>query len=64
MGLVLLVALIVVLMKILPTTPSGGVGGFVISVIGFTVQLYFVFVVAHVLGRFYWNNEDRLGWGI
>ena len=64
LGLVLLVALIVVLMKILPTTPSGGVGGFVISVIGFTVQLYFVFVVAHVLGRFYWNNEDRLGWGI
>jgi hypothetical protein len=28
------------------------------------IQIYVVFVIAHLLGRFYWINKERLDWGI
>lgn len=26
------------------------------------IQLYMVFIVAHLIGRFYWRNEEKLNW--
>lgn len=34
------------------------------KVIGYTVTAYGAFVLAHVLGRFYWRNRERLDWDL
>jgi hypothetical protein len=36
----------------------------VLPVIGFAAVLYGAFILAHILGRFYWRYRDRLDWGI
>jgi len=38
-----------------------------LPILGFisnAVNLYLLFVAAHLLGRFYWWNKDKLDWGI
>jgi hypothetical protein len=35
-----------------------------LKVIGYAIVTYGGFVVAHILGRFYWRNRERLDWGI
>ncbi|RKY23117.1 MAG: hypothetical protein DRP62_06555 [Planctomycetota bacterium] len=51
----------------------GGLGGFValmlprLQVWGFVssaIKIYLLFVTAHLLGRFYWLNKDKLDWGL
>jgi hypothetical protein len=31
---------------------------------GLAATNYVAFLVAHVLGRFYWRNRERLDWGL
>jgi hypothetical protein len=35
-----------------------------LEAIGLVVVSYAALVVAHVLGRFYWRNRERLDWGL
>lgn len=36
----------------------------VLGYVSKALTLYLLLVAAHLLGRFYWNNKDRLDWGI
>jgi hypothetical protein len=35
-----------------------------LKAVGYTIVTYGGLVLAHVLGRFYWHNRERLDWGI
>jgi hypothetical protein len=35
-----------------------------VPVVGFVAILYGAFILAHLLGRFYWRYRDRLDWGL
>jgi hypothetical protein len=37
---------------------------FWLEAVGLVASMYGTFVLAHVLGRFYWRNADRLDWGL
>jgi hypothetical protein len=37
---------------------------FWLEAVGLAIANYTAFVVAHVLGRFYWRNRERLDWGL
>ncbi len=37
---------------------------FWIEAVGLVITTYAAFVVAHILGRFYWRNRERLDWGL
>lgn len=49
--------LVVVIVRVLNRLP---ILGFISNII----NLYLLFVSAHLLGRFYWLNKDRLDWGL
>lgn len=37
---------------------------FWLEAVGLATSVYVAFVLAHVLGRFYWRNADKLDWGL
>ncbi len=37
---------------------------FWLETVGLATSVYAAFVLAHILGRFYWRNADRLDWGL
>lgn len=37
---------------------------FWLEAVGLATSVYVAFVLAHILGRFYWRNADRLDWGL
>ncbi len=37
---------------------------FWLEAVGLVASMYVTFVLAHMLGRFYWRNADRLDWGL
>lgn len=37
---------------------------FWLEAVGLATSLYVTFVLAHILGRLYWRNADRLDWGL
>ena len=37
---------------------------FWIEAVGLAISNYTAFLVAHILGRFYWRNRERLDWGL
>ncbi|MDI6448885.1 DUF4013 domain-containing protein [Anaerobaca lacustris] len=37
---------------------------FWLEAVGLATSVYVTFVLAHVLGRFYWHNADKLDWGL
>ena len=54
MGFVLLLAVIVVGLAWVRLPP----------VVGFVIGPYGMLILAHILGRFYWRNRERLDWGL
>ena len=40
------------------------IGAGILGAVLFCLMLYLVFVVAHLLGRFYWRYQDKLNWEV
>ena len=36
----------------------------ILSGVFYVISLYAVFVVAHLLGRFYWRYQEKLNWEV
>jgi DNA-directed RNA polymerase subunit RPC12/RpoP len=60
LAMAVLFVLVPALMR--PTPPPGAVGA--IGLVSLLAGAYGSFLFAHVLGRFYWRNRDRLDWGL
>jgi hypothetical protein len=68
-GLVLLITGIVLGFKAIPTIQTDSVQTETITMIFldsvfYLILLYITFVVAHLLGRFYWRNQEKLNWEV
>lgn len=63
-GLVLLISGVVWAARALANIQMGRVGTLTLGVLFNCIFLYVVFVVAHLLGRFYWCNEEKLDWDV
>ncbi len=69
-GLVLMLAGIVLAFRALislgGTQAPGqiGIGASILEAIFTCLLVYLVFVVAHLLGRFYWRNQEKLNWEV
>lgn len=63
-GLVLVLAALVLpamaTSQMSPDTWAGHILGFIV----FSVQIYLALVIAHLLGRFYWRNQEKLNWEV
>ena len=68
-GLVLLITGIVLGFKAIPTIQTDSTQQETISMIFlesifYAILLYITFVVAHLIGRFYWRNQEKLNWEV
>ncbi len=68
-GLVLLLAGIVLIFGVVTAleadqTQQASVPALVLGGVFHLICLYAVFVVSHLLGRFYWRNQDKLNWEV
>ena len=68
-GLVLLITGIVLGFKAIPTIQTDSTQQETISMIFlesifYAILLYITFVVAHLIGRFYWQNQEKLNWEV
>jgi hypothetical protein len=45
-------------------TPEDAEPSVLLDVVGLVMTSYIPFILAHILGRFYWRYRDRLDWGI
>jgi hypothetical protein len=63
-GLVLLVLALGLLLRLLPTFNVFTPLGLLLGPLVFAVWLYGAFVVAHLIGRFFYRYEERLNWEV
>jgi DNA-directed RNA polymerase subunit RPC12/RpoP len=63
-GLLLLLVPLLGLLALLDHVLTGYGPAFLRHVLGRVFTLYAALVLAHVFGRFYWHNRERLDWGI
>ncbi len=68
-GLVLLIGGITLIFKAITTMEMGQtqrapVAMLMLGGIFYSLSLYAVFIVAHLLGRFYWRNKEKLNWEV
>jgi DNA-directed RNA polymerase subunit RPC12/RpoP len=71
-GLVLLIFLIILAFIALPDMETEEteqpqppqIPALVVGGIFYSIAIYFAFVVAHLIGRFYWRNQEKLNWEV
>lgn len=69
-GLVLLVAAIALAVGFFThiqgteNVEQNGVSRMFLEMLFYGIMLYATFVVAHLLGRFYWRNQEKLNWEV
>ena len=69
-GLVLLATIIVLIARLFMSLQETGEGQqswateMFLGTLFYGIWLYTVFIVAHVLGRFYWRNQKKLNWEV
>lgn len=63
-GLISLILPFAGLFWLLGRSPEDAVPSIVRDAAGLILTSYIPFILAHVLGRFYWRNADRLDWGL
>jgi hypothetical protein len=63
-GLVLLLAALGLALRLLPRFQGGSPRDFVPGMLVFAVWLYATFIVAHLIGRFFYRYEQRLNWEV
>ena len=60
-GFVLLIVAAILLISVLGQ--KGGDSGYLAFIVRYA-SVYLVFVAAHLLGRFYWRNQEKLNWKV
>jgi hypothetical protein len=63
-GLLLLMAALAALVALATWALGYGLPPVVLGLMGLLASTYASFIMAHVLGRFYWRYRDRLDWGL
>jgi len=63
-GLAVLFAFLAVPLWLLDETPEDTQPSVLLDVAGIILAAYLPFILAHLLGRFYWRNRERLDWGV
>jgi len=63
-GLLLLLVLVTVVMGLVEFVMLRYAPALLRVLVARTLDIYVAMVLAHVLGRFYWNNSERLDWGL
>ncbi len=63
-GLAVLFASLAVPLWFLEQAPGDAQSSIVLDVVAIILTAYLPFVLAHLLGRFYWRNRERLDWGL
>ncbi len=64
-GLLLIFLTVGVLYWLVSETVTGdGPRPFWLEVVGLVASTYISFILAHILGRFYWRNAEKLDWGL
>ena len=64
LGLLLVIAMFGLLLWLIGRAPTQGPTPLWLYITGFLATGYTSFVLAHLLGRFYWRYRDRLDWGL
>ena len=63
-GLLLLLVLVIILMALVEFVMLRYAPPLLRVLIARTLDIYAAMVLAHVLGRFYWNHSEQLDWGL
>jgi len=68
-GLVFLIGGIILIFGVVTTMEMGqaqlaSVPALILGGVFYLLSLYAVFIVAHLLGRFYWRNQEKLNWEV
>ena len=72
LGLVLLIVAIILAFSALPsmetddtqTSPMSNIFALIAGGIFYGLSVYVVLVIAHLIGRFYWRNQEKLNWEV
>jgi hypothetical protein len=68
-GLVFLIGGIILIFGAVTTMEMGqaqlaSVPALILGGVFYLLSVYAVFIVAHLLGRFYWRNQEKLNWEV
>ena len=68
-GLVLIIWVLILIFRVTTTMETGqaqraSVTGLILGAVFYLLFLYGAFTVSHLLGRFYWRNQEKLNWEV